>query len=586
MNRTFATLLVASCVIPACTISEDPPSLPLADPPPITGGTLAITDDGIAVAADPDRDVVWLADLTTHDAGRVTLTAGDQPGRVAIDAAGRAHVVLRGSGGVATIDPRHAKLLDRRDVCPAPRGIAYDAASDVLHVACAGGELVTLSAAGGAPVRSLRLDRDLRDVVVQGQTLLISRFRSAELLQVSATGDVVGRQAPLSTGSQDPSGMDPPILGSVPTVAWRTVAFPGGLVAMAHQMATSGSVGTDLGAYGWGSACGGPVVGSTVTFFDSSGGLHVGAPMSPVNAVLPVDLAVDESGMIAVVSAGTKVVSFVGTAQDLASSAAPFDSCSPFDQQDLGLDVTPVAIASWQGRFFVQTRERAGLVVMQKGTIDSTIGFGGPLIASHGATLFHQGWNGVACASCHPEGSEDGHTWTFDKFGQRRTQTLAGGILQRAPFHWRGEFSDFQALASDVLLTRMEGEANEPSVAALGRWLDTVPAPTPSPTGTADQIAHGKQLFSDPQVGCATCHSGEYLTDNTRRDVGTGTTFQVPSLIGISARAPFFHDGCAATLEDRFDPGQATCNGGDAHGHTSQLGADDIRDLIAYLDTL
>src|SRR5262249_3463819 len=97
---------------------------------------------------------------------------------------------------------------------------------------------------------------------------------------------------------------------------------------------------------------------------------------------------------------------------------------------------------------------------------------------------------------------------------------------------------------------------------------------------------HGKQLFQDPSVGCATCHSGPYLTNAQRIDVGTGTTFQVPSLAGISARAPFFHNGCAATLRDRFDPTKTTCNGGDLHGHTSQLAAQDVDDLIAYLDTL
>jgi hypothetical protein len=57
----------------------------------------------------------------------------------------------------------------------------------------------------------------------------------------------------------------------------------------------------------------------------------------------------------------------------------------------------------------------------------------------------------------------------------------------------------------------------------------------------------------------------------------------VPSLVGIGYRAPFIHDGCAATLRDRFDP---KCGGGDLHGKTSGLTEEQIGDLVAYLETL
>ena len=98
------------------------------------------------------------------------LQPGDEPGRVVEDGAGRVDVVLRRGGAVATIDPKSATVAARRAVCSAPRGIAYQAATDQLteqlQVACAGGELVALPAAGGAATRTVMLDRDLRDVVV------------------------------------------------------------------------------------------------------------------------------------------------------------------------------------------------------------------------------------------------------------------------------------------------------------------------------------------------------------------------------------------------------------------------------------
>lgn len=68
------------------------------------------------------------------------------------------------------------------------------------------------------------------------------------------------------------------------------------------------------------------------------------------------------------------------------------------------------------------------------------------------------------------------------------------------------------------------------------------------------------------------------MTEN----VGREEALQVPSLIAVSARAPYMHDGCAKTLLDRFDP---VC-GGSRHGNVEDLSASDLDDLVAYLETL
>src|SRR4051812_19094131 len=136
-------------------------------PPPLSGGTLVMLESGQgAVAADPDRDRLYVVDLLPAARLRATLplSPGDEPGRGVEDGAGRVHVLARRGGVVLTVDVASAAITERKAVCPAPRGIAYEAASDRVHVACAGGELVSLPAAGGDAVRTLRLDRDLRDV--------------------------------------------------------------------------------------------------------------------------------------------------------------------------------------------------------------------------------------------------------------------------------------------------------------------------------------------------------------------------------------------------------------------------------------
>ncbi|MDF2692168.1 MAG: surface antigen protein, partial [Labilithrix sp.] len=116
---------------------------------------------------------------------------------------------------------------------------------------------------------------------------------------------------------------------------------------------------------------------------------------------------------------------------------------------------------------------------------------------------------------------------------------------------------------------------------ALRSWLVRLPAPHVSPAADTEAALRGKVLF-ESVAGCSGCHSGAKLTNNETVDVGTGGAFQVPSLLGLGVRAPYLHDGRAATLLERFGP----AGGGDAHGTTSQLDAAAVDDLVRYLESL
>src|SRR5690606_38655778 len=146
----------------------------------------------------------------------------------------------------------------------------------------------------------------------------------------------------------------------------------------------------------------------------------------------------------------------------------------------------------------------------------------------------------IACASCHPVGQDDGLTWTFEKHGLRRTQNLAGGLLVTLPLHWNGEFEGMHDLPADVFVTRMcVSKMKEDRVHALESWIHhirTIPASEPV---DAEAVTRGEALYRDAEVGCASCHGGAALTNNTTVDVGTGLSLQVPSLRGIGYRAPY-----------------------------------------------
>jgi mono/diheme cytochrome c family protein len=205
-----------------------------------------------------------------------------------------------------------------------------------------------------------------------------------------------------------------------------------------------------------------------------------------------------------------------------------------------------------------------------------------------GHEIFHRdAGSGIACAQCHAEGGEDGRVWKFIPQGDRRTQALHIGIAGTEPLHWDGDLSNLGALMDQVFVGRMGGPKETPArEAALKDWLTGLKPPSAIVDPSSPRAARGKTLFESAEVGCISCHSGEKHTNNTSVFVGTTETnhlVQVPSLVGVGYRAPFLHDGCAATLRDRFD---SKCGGGDLHGKTSGLSGDQLDDLVAYLETL
>jgi cytochrome c peroxidase len=96
------------------------------------------------------------------------------------------------------------------------------------------------------------------------------------------------------------------------------------------------------------------------------------------------------------------------------------------------------------------------------------------------------------------------------------------------------------------------------------------------------RAARGRAVFESARAGCARCHAGDRLTDNRNHDVGLGRATQTPALRGLAHRTRFMHDGCADSLEDRFEP---AC-GGTAHGGIDHLGPEQLGDLVEFLRTL
>jgi mono/diheme cytochrome c family protein len=604
------SLLIASCAL-GCSVSQvvyepDPPPTTTAapvfngaavqadtPPPPLVGGTVRIVRSGgaaFAVASDPEEDVVDVVSLGPSPAlvGTVALQRGDEPNRIVGDSHGFAHVVLRGGGAIATIDPTTASLVQRRPVCPAPRGIDYDPTSDSLYVACATGELVTLPS-NGPPSRVVRLDRDLRDVVVSGNQLFVTRFRSAERLALDASGAVVSRDVPAGSADYSYSGMSP-------VVAWRTVKAVSGGTIMLHQLASDSPL----------------VVVPQQTYYAETGGV-ISASAVAVDSAASTPLAIEQAIDVTVDEQGTpEILSLLGTVQTGAGSVynANLVTLPPSQSNGYyGYDNTYQYVGIDDGASIgvpykvVQRRAPTALLEIFKDTFTATPALVTlPQKSKHldtGFDIFNIPTSvGTACMNCHPEGGDDGHTWRFSfttasggsEVRIRRTQSLRGGVVtDTAPYHWDGDLSNLQDLCNEVFTHRMGGGQIEPAQASiLARWLNAVPRVPVRDDLDQKRVAAGKALFDGP-AGCASCHVGGtgVLAQNQIigkiDSLGASKPTQVPSLLDVADRAPYMHDGCAASLMDRLtDP---NC-GGSMHGNTSTLSADDLQSLETYLESL
>jgi cytochrome c len=582
---------------------------------------LALRAGGRAVVADPDRDRVLVVSFANSEVeATFQLEAGAEPGRIVEGVDGQAFVVLRGTGEILTLDLATLSLGERRFVCEAPRGLAYDAQAASLLVTCAEGQLFELPDGESVPTRSTPIGVDARDIALRGNQRAVTRFRSAQVLLGDATGNWLTNTIP-----NTPAALGEPAFA--PEVAWRMVVAPDQKLFVAHQIATtatlvvseggpnglSGVGGADSGAagaagaagffgggfgsssYGSDLGCGG-VVQTVVTVVAADGTFATSHQLGGI--VLPVDIAISpKDGTVAVANAGrvdngvnprgTASVGIYSQAMLSPTSAVSSKSGSCVSSSKIMPGVEPVVAVAFEptGLLLAQTREPSELRVydLASGLIRG-ISLGGASVLDTGHEIFHRdAGRGIACASCHPEGTDDGRVWSFSPIGLRRTQPLDVGLEGTEPFHWGGELKDFDALMTEVFNVRMGGPSES------GERLDALKSyifgltPRPGIRAVDDPAAlRGKELFQSPQALCSSCHAGAKLTSSLSVDIGKGRLSQVPSLVGVSRRAPFMSDGCAATLLDRFNP---AC-GGEKHGNTADLDSEQIADLVAYLESL
>jgi mono/diheme cytochrome c family protein len=199
--------------------------------------------------------------------------------------------------------------------------------------------------------------------------------------------------------------------------------------------------------------------------------------------------------------------------------------------------------------------------------------------------------DGRACASCHPDGRDDGLVWSTPD-GPRQTPALAGRLAGTAPYGWNGAKGTVVKHVTSTL-KRLGGTGlDKASMDAVVAYCMAMKPPPAAEVTDTNLVAEGKALFDDETVGCSSCHVDEKLTDGRSHDVKSKAAgdprgkFDTPSLRFVAATPPYFHDGRFPTLRALLHASGGDEPGDVKMGHSAQLSDHEIEALEAYLRTL
>lgn len=626
MNRhSLLSVAALSLGLSACPADPVPPALESATR---SGGSLALSaDDARLFVADSDNDELLVIEPARERvAARVKV--GRWPERVVVAPDGLVYVSNTHDRSVSVVDPNEAREVARVRVGTEPTGLALTPDARRLLVANRTNATVSvIDTATREVVRTIETGEDPQGLAMlpNGKAYL-THVRSGEVSVIDVEKGEVARTLALVLPTEKTGGEK-----RVPGAPIDPVVMPGsGRVFVPHSQSKEDPVPTDVpGAYSGGGSV--PVVANALATIDGDSdrlldapGLSLALCMGGCGAVdgdstvppsLSASFGVPLSGPSAAALEPTGEWLFVANLHSnnvsFVSTTGRRDAPTPVrvGAGPKGIAITKDARRAYVYNSFEHTvsviaSTPQGLSVVSEFQVGTS-----PLTPQQqiGRRLFFAADDqrmtdvsagGISCASCHPNGREDGRTWQFTE-GPRNTPTLAGRRLATtAPYHWDGLISQVHEF-SMVVEQRMGGVGmrggmgsalTEHDFTAMIAYLDSLPDPD-NPhreAGAGESAARGKVLF-EGKASCITCHTGPDLTDNGfHLNTGTvrpGESFPMgvntPQLIGIFATAPYLHDGSLGTLRD-----VVSRRPGAGHGPAVELSEAEVDDLVAYLKTL
>lgn len=606
--------LAASIAIASACSSSSAPSIPAGN----VGASIAFLSGKNQVAVvNPDQGSISIVDANSL-ATLSTIDVGGEPHALLEVANGNILVTNSRGGEIVAVDPVSATVVGRNTICDGPSGLAESADRSFVVVACEWDGIVD------------RVDPSTLEYSHMGQLLtrpravaVVGNGNSSSVIVSEFTGGDVVRIGPDATQthvSLVPSSAPyrDALTKMTANLATTVVPANGNLLVAYELVNHTGDTSLEKIASDYGSVSDGnpkinPVVaslnvaadgtpslgGSTLLYsvFDGGGRVFNGpvaiAAWSHYEIVANVSTnnvaIIDENNgdptkrAVGNVSVGAGPS---GVAVDQAHGIAYVDNA--FDGSISKIDLSQASAPATLPSQPLQTQIR-------------TLSQPYSAAARAGRKLFFDASNThvtpsgvVACATCHPNGGDDGLIWFIQTseipLKRRRTPALWNAHTATAPFHWNGQYATMDDLAEATITDLMAGDGLLVDLDSVQAYIDEMVAPPVAPAGDATAIARGKTLFESAGTQCSTCHSGADFTDDQLHAVlnpmslTSDDSFPIantPALHGLFLRAPYFHDGRSPTLTDLVSRSDAS-----AHGSTSQLSPTDLSNLIAYLYSL
>ena len=246
----------------------------------------------------------------------------------------------------------------------------------------------------------------------------------------------------------------------------------------------------------------------------------------------------------------------------------------PFERLRTGKRPEAICLDSEQKKAFIANRFDDSVTVLslegKAPTVETTISLGeirDLTLAEQGEHTFYDasvsldGW--FSCHSCHTDGHTNGQradTFGDEDRGAPKKVVSLRGVSDSGPWAWTGSKSSLDEQIKTSLIVSMQTQipTEELPIERLSAYLKTL-TPAPSLRLAKNKMPNGDVLAAArigfEAAGCQNCHAGTGLTSNDTYDVGIHdeqgeTLFNPPSLRGVSQRAPYFHDGRAATLAE------------------------------------
>lgn len=564
----------------------------------LTASRITATADG-ALVIDADSGALVKTDKAGKAIAQVAI--GRDAGLLAYDpATGLAYVADRKADRIAVVKVGGALEVAQSFKTPAePYGVALTPDKKTLLVTTiADRTMVALDASTGAEKWRSALGREPRGLAVSpdGTRALVSYLVTGTVDQIDLLESHRAEHIAISNASAPRRGRRAGVEGDSFARGSFAVAFLGSEQALVpFQRETPVQItggGENTGGYGGGFES---PVSHQLAFIGFGKGGNTSQVTAQIAQHQPRALAWDGvhdalyvAGMGSDTILQIKNASQVGISEGLTASLTNGTAkCGP-DGVAVAADGN---LMVWCA--FTRTVQRVD-VVDGKGvlTAEAKVKAGPQLVASAmtdkqhtGFILFHSAEPAVsargamACATCHPDNRADGLSWRIEKH-ELQTPVLAGRMVGTHPFKWDGGDPNLTASLTSTMKRLGGFGLDKPQTEALTAYVEMLPS-VRAPNRDAQQVARGKKVFD--AEGCRTCHDGANYTDNDQHKFsGTLEKSDTPSLKGLAASAPYYHDGSAATLEALLR------DRGAVHGmaDTTKLTDAQVADLTAFLETL